>query len=727
MSDGAQTSNLDKDANPDGLAPGTELCLGQYTIESFLSSGGFGITYLARDSLDRLVVIKECFPRALCIRAHQSVKSRPRTPREDFHSIVRKFVEEARNLARLSHPNIVGVHQIFEDNGTAYMALDYVRGRELLEVIAAGELRDEPERVTLLLRTMLETLVFIHGEGVLHRDISPDNILLRDDDSPILIDFGAARAGAQLSGHAQTVLRAVKDGYSPQEFYITGSVQKPASDLYALAATFHHLMLGATPPNSDERLGAVAQQMDDPYVPLAGRLEGYDPRFLAAIDRALAVFPKDRFQSAAEWLAFLDSDAPLTLPASRAAAPACPAVPAGAEKPAAPPGFQVAQTIRAAVRAQRAEAEAEAEAAAAAGAPARRHQAEVAPAAEPRPVLELLPSEAVSPAPKAGRPATRPRRVTCPERPVTAPARPARDAEDSTLTAIREMTAQEAAPRARGGARKLGLVLGAAASVTAVIGIGLFMTSGQGGVPPESAMASPADPSAAQDAPVAVFDATPETPTARSAPEVSVGEAAPVLALAAPAAPAATDPEPAEAVATRWMVDLPFTADAGTTIDSVASVAPAWLEPGLVIASVDGIPVATFAEIQSQVHAAASPGRDGRVSVTFATDDGTEHPTVLNIIRQTALRNGVRFRSEPGAEAWRTIVTESPFTASDTLLTGDELVAVLSTGEDEALAGSTALPDILSREISSGHSQFSFAVRRGGDLWVVSMDYSAAE
>ncbi len=720
MSDGAQTPTLDKDANPDGLAPGTELCLGQYRIESFLSSGGFGITYLARDSLDRLVVIKECFPRALCIRAHQSVKSRPRTPREDFHSIVRKFVEEARNLARLSHPNIVGVHQIFEDNGTAYMALDYVRGRELLEVIEAGELRDEPDRVIQLLRTMLETLVFIHGEGVLHRDISPDNILLRDDDSPILIDFGAARAGAQLSGHAQTVLRAVKDGYSPQEFYITGSVQKPASDLYALAATFHHLMLGATPPNSDERLGAVAQQMEDPYVPLAGRLEGYDPRFLAAIDRALAVFPKDRFQSAAEWLAFLDSDAPLALPASRVASSARPAAPA-AEKSATPPGFQVAQTIRAAVKAQRAEAEAEA--AAAAPAPARRPRPEV----EPRPVLELTPAETVSAARRAGRPATQPSRVTRPERPVTASARPAHDTEDATLAAVREMTAREAAPPSKGGSRKFGLLLGAAASVAAVVGIGLYMTAGQGTAPAETAMATSdtvKPRSEAQDAPLLVLEST-DVPA--SAPNVATGGAAPVLAVTAPAAPAPADPGPAEAVATRWVVDLPFTAAAGTTIDGVAPVAPAWLQPGLVIASVDGIPVATFDEIRTHVHAAASPGRDGRVSVTFATDDGVEHPTVLNVTRQTALRNGVRFRSEPGAEAWRTIVTESPFTASDTLLTGDELVAVLSTGEDEALAGNTALPDILSRELSSGHSQFSFAVRRGGDLWVVSMDYSAAE
>lgn len=127
--------SIEDDAFPDELRPGTELLHGQYVIEKFLNSGGFGITYLAKDSLDRTVVIKECYPGSFCRRTGTIVTVRSRAHQGEFQSIVKLFVQEAKNLAKLKHPNIVGVHQIFEDNDTAYMALDFVDGRDLLDIL----------------------------------------------------------------------------------------------------------------------------------------------------------------------------------------------------------------------------------------------------------------------------------------------------------------------------------------------------------------------------------------------------------------------------------------------------------------------------------------------------------------------------------------------------------------------------------------------------------------
>ena len=295
----------------DELKPGTKLLHGQYTIESFLNSGGFGITYLARDSLDRQVVIKECFPGALCRRGASRVGARSRAHQAEFGAVVERFVQEARNMAKLDHPNIVGVHQVFEDNDTAYMALDYIDGFDLMDEIDEGMGKMPPSEVTRILRKLLGAIEFIHERNILHRDISPDNILIeKKSGEPLLIDFGAAREEVAKTSRVLSALRVVKDGYSPQEFYINGSSQGPSSDLYALAATFYHLVAGEAPPDSQSRLSALAQDESDPCEPLATNkklLEEYDVTFLSAIDKALNVFPKDRIQSAGEWLAMISS------------------------------------------------------------------------------------------------------------------------------------------------------------------------------------------------------------------------------------------------------------------------------------------------------------------------------------------------------------------------------------------------------------------------------------
>lgn len=311
-----------KDGFADELAPGTTLLHGQYTIDSFLNAGGFGITYLARDSLDRKVVIKECFPGSFCRRSRAFVQPRSRAHQNELRSIVRLFVQEAHNLAKLNHPNIVGVHQVFEDNDTAYMALDYVDGHDLLDVIEDASRSLTPAQIKTILTALLDAVACIHGLGILHRDISPDNILISADLHPVLIDFGAAREQASKQSRVLSAMRVVKDGYSPQEFYIAGSEQGPSSDLYALAASFYHLISGEVPPNSQARLAALASGERDPYQKLAGRIAGYDAGFLAAIDRALAILPKDRLQSAQDWLAMIQGQKVAAQPAATTTSPA---------------------------------------------------------------------------------------------------------------------------------------------------------------------------------------------------------------------------------------------------------------------------------------------------------------------------------------------------------------------------------------------------------------------
>ncbi|MGC9419440.1 MAG: serine/threonine-protein kinase, partial [Rhodovulum sp.] len=300
-------NHLPADGPVEELQPGTELLHGQYRIERFLNAGGFGLTYLARDSLDRTVVIKECFPESLCLRTGQDVHARSRSYSQEFHSIVQLFIDEAHRLARLSHPGIVGVHQVFSDNTTAYMALDYIEGKTLLEVIEDPRETPTPAAIRAILVKVLDAVAFIHDQSLLHRDISPDNIIIGLDGSPVLIDFGAARERATRNSRVLSRLQVVKDGYSPQEFYVAGIKQGPPSDLYALAATFYHLIAGEAPPSSQQRMAALAANEPDPCEPLQGRVPGYDPAFLAAIDRALNVVPRERPQSAHDWLTAIET------------------------------------------------------------------------------------------------------------------------------------------------------------------------------------------------------------------------------------------------------------------------------------------------------------------------------------------------------------------------------------------------------------------------------------
>ena len=289
-------------AEAEGITHGTELLKGQYLIQSLLSSGGFGITYVARDSLARQVVIKECFPADLCKREGTLVEPVSPELKLQFSAIKNQFIREARQMAQLVHPNIVAVHQVFEENNTAYMALDMINGIDLVTLA-----ENEPQRITntllrSVLRQSLKAINFIHGKGLLHRDISPDNIMLDSKSHLTLIDFGAAR---ECDEQKLSTVMAVKDGYSPYEFYEADTDHGFHSDLYSLAATIYFLAVGSAPPSSEDRKKALDAGDPDPYEPLVdckSRLvTGKDKQIFATVDRALSMDPEQRYDSVAAW------------------------------------------------------------------------------------------------------------------------------------------------------------------------------------------------------------------------------------------------------------------------------------------------------------------------------------------------------------------------------------------------------------------------------------------
>ncbi|MCE5975110.1 serine/threonine protein kinase [Sinirhodobacter sp. WL0062] len=289
------------------LPVGTQLLNGQYQLLNHLQQGGFGITYVARDSLDRQVVIKECFPAGYCKREGNEVHANSEQADKQFQSLKRQFLREARRMAKLRHPHIVAIHQVFEENNSAYMALDYVEGTDLITVLEENPERLSPRFLESALMQTLEAVQYIHSHGLLHRDIAPDNIRVNDQDQITLIDFGAAREHQPTGGAPMvTTLVAVKDGYSPHEFYLASNMHDFSSDLYSLGATFYHLITGIVPPNCQQRLSAVSSGMTDPYVPLADGDWDIGYNLLATIDRSLEVLRENRFLNTKQWVKALE-------------------------------------------------------------------------------------------------------------------------------------------------------------------------------------------------------------------------------------------------------------------------------------------------------------------------------------------------------------------------------------------------------------------------------------
>ena len=278
----------------------------QYRIDAVLGQGGFGITYMAEDiGLKSTVVIKEYFPGQLAVREATTLVH-PRSSREaEIYEFGRnRFLQEARILAVCEHPNIVGVRRVIEANNTAYMALNFVRGMSLEQWLTHLKRHPTQAELDAIARPLLSAMDYIHGlaRPIIHRDISPDNIMMRDGTVPMLIDFGAARVDT--AGRTESKAGAYKIGYSPPEQQAQRSDwQGPWTDIYAFAATLRRAITGRPPPDCLER------QIDDtmPSVAEIGR-EHYREEFLAAIDWGMRLRHQDRPQSVKQWHARLFAD-----------------------------------------------------------------------------------------------------------------------------------------------------------------------------------------------------------------------------------------------------------------------------------------------------------------------------------------------------------------------------------------------------------------------------------
>jgi serine/threonine protein kinase len=270
---------------------------------SCIGSGGFGTIYLATNSLNRRMVLKECFPVGLCVRDGRQVRATSPQFAGAFEAIKKQFHNEARHLASLEHPNIVEVHQVFEENNTVYIVLSEVKAKDFVNMVASDPKCITPELLRTITNQSLNVLEFIHECGFLHRDISPDNLMLDDKGHLSLVDFGAVR---QVDGKANAGLFAVKDGFSPPEFYSRKGLHTYASDLYALGATLHYLVTGSAPACSMTRLESLKTGKGDTYLPLSRANSDHDPAILQSIDQALIFRQSKRLQSVAEWRAAMD-------------------------------------------------------------------------------------------------------------------------------------------------------------------------------------------------------------------------------------------------------------------------------------------------------------------------------------------------------------------------------------------------------------------------------------
>jgi len=312
----------------DALPAGT--VVGEFEIRRVLGYGGFGIVYEAYEAmLDRRVALKEFFLRGFSRRdGHTVTPLNTEEAAEMFESGRNRFVREARLLSMLnertrSDGSLVAVYRVFQANGTAFMAMKLYEGGTLKQWV-----KDDPTRVTeawlvRVLSRLLDALDGLHslpGENLVHRDVSPDNIILQPDGTPVLLDFGATRK----ANDAQTSL-IFKPGYSPIEQYTDSLPQGPWTDLYALCGVAYFAVTGESPMPAIDRHAGVdfrsAAQLG------AGR---FSPAFLALIDHGMAVLPDKRFRSCAELraaLARLASGAELTLPTTPPATAAAAASP----------------------------------------------------------------------------------------------------------------------------------------------------------------------------------------------------------------------------------------------------------------------------------------------------------------------------------------------------------------------------------------------------------------
>jgi serine/threonine protein kinase len=268
--------------------------LQEYRLEAVLGAGGFGLTYLARDThLEKHVAIKEYLPTDLVVRALDgSIMPITGELQREYEWGLERFILEARTLAKFSHPHIVRVNRFFQANGTGYMVMDYEKGESLHQMLKRGQKPDEAGLKGILM-PLLDGLQAVHATGFLHRDIKPSNIFVRESGSPVLIDFGAARHAI---GATRSLTSVLTPGYAPLEQYSSDGHQGPWSDIYAMAGVIYRVLVDENPPD------AVSRMKSDSLPAKLARARGrVSEPFLRAVEWGLALDEQQRPQSVQEW------------------------------------------------------------------------------------------------------------------------------------------------------------------------------------------------------------------------------------------------------------------------------------------------------------------------------------------------------------------------------------------------------------------------------------------
>ena len=282
------------------LRQGTLLKHGEYRIECELGHGGFGVTYLAvQVGLNRRVAIKEFFMSEYCNRDAET--SHVSVPSEGSKELVakfrNKFVKEAQNIASLKHPHIISIHDVFEDNGTAYYVMEYLDHGSLADVVKHQGRLPEADALRYT-REIADALRYIHARKMNHLDVKPGNILIDEEDHAVLIDFGLSKRYDDEGNQTSTTPVGISHGYAPLEQYKKGGVGtfSPATDIYSLGATLYKLITGATPPDANDILTDGL-----PAHPDVMSLPVYE-----AIEQAMQPNKNHRPQSVEAFLALLD-------------------------------------------------------------------------------------------------------------------------------------------------------------------------------------------------------------------------------------------------------------------------------------------------------------------------------------------------------------------------------------------------------------------------------------
>ena len=278
------------------LRKGTRL-IGRYTIEGVLGQGGFGITYLGMDELhEKPVAIKEFFPQGIVTRNIEYQDTVTVTfvgEKDNYEKGKERFLKEARTMAKFSKDKgIVKALDFFEINNTANIVMEYLEGVTLKQYLRENK-RIAAEDLVELLVPLIEALDEIHSQGLIHRDISPDNIMVLPDGRIKLMDFGAARDYTEFGEKSLSIV--LKPGYAPPEQYQTHGVQGPWTDIYALCATMYKCITGENPPDAIERV------MDDHLKKISAFGISVLPQIEEAIIKGMSVAANDRYQNVGDF------------------------------------------------------------------------------------------------------------------------------------------------------------------------------------------------------------------------------------------------------------------------------------------------------------------------------------------------------------------------------------------------------------------------------------------